>query len=318
MENLNKKHRIAAVVVWFNPSENEESNVSNIKSYSSFFEKVFIVDNSQNDNATVAARIENSVYIRNCNVNGIAGALNLGAQTALDQGFGWILTMDQDSKFDGNVIAEYLFEFQKAYAADDKAVAYTLVIDNKNKNVPLLKQIRFKILSPVKRFVLRRKNLPKAGYDGITADRSISYTDCFIITSGNIVKLSAWNDVGKYDDYLFIDCVDFDFAKKILCKGYKIVKFNWLAMNHEIGVFKKSLFRHMPLESDFRLFYIFRNMMIMKHRYPDEKKFNRLYNYWVQDNLIFNVSVIKNFRIFMKAKKEYKKYICEQSKGENK
>ena len=52
MFDLNKT---AAIVIWFNP---KETDIQNIKTYSSHFQKVFIVDNSDTDNSTFASNIK--------------------------------------------------------------------------------------------------------------------------------------------------------------------------------------------------------------------------------------------------------------------
>lgn len=71
--------KLAAVVIWFNPLEiGEEKIIQNILSYSSYCEKIYIVDNSADLHEELSKKIPNSIYISNKNVGGIAGGQNRG------------------------------------------------------------------------------------------------------------------------------------------------------------------------------------------------------------------------------------------------
>lgn len=57
-ENNDFFKKIVAVVVWYNPQKNF---VDNILSYSKYVSRVYIIDNSKNDNTVLAEKIENAV-----------------------------------------------------------------------------------------------------------------------------------------------------------------------------------------------------------------------------------------------------------------
>ena len=101
MFELNKT---AVIVIWFNP---KETDIQNIKTYSSHFQKVFIVDNSDTNNSTFASNISNAVYIPNNSNLGIAAALNTGCKKALENGFTWVMTMDQDSAWNNEQLTSF-------------------------------------------------------------------------------------------------------------------------------------------------------------------------------------------------------------------
>ena len=104
---------ISAVIVWYKPQEMHSPTASEaILTYASFFSKIYIIDNSDNDNSEIAKLIPNAIYIPNRSNLGIAAALNIGCAQALKDGFEWCMTMDQDSFFDTNEITRYiLFDF---------------------------------------------------------------------------------------------------------------------------------------------------------------------------------------------------------------
>ena len=92
--------KLAACVVLYNP---DASVVDNIKTYASGVDEVFAVDNSDEPDAPLLDRItalaENVTVIPMHGNQGIAVALNRGLQEASRRGYGYILTMDEDSYF---------------------------------------------------------------------------------------------------------------------------------------------------------------------------------------------------------------------------
>ncbi|MGL5904541.1 MAG: glycosyltransferase, partial [Cetobacterium sp.] len=94
--------KISGVVVWYNPTVKE---VKNIKSYIYGLDNLFIVDNSDFCNLSLLGEFvyEPKInYIPNYKNLGIAKALNIGCEKSIETKSEWILTMDQDSKFDKN------------------------------------------------------------------------------------------------------------------------------------------------------------------------------------------------------------------------
>lgn len=55
------------------------------------------------------------------------------------------------------------------------------------------------------------------------------------ITSGALVKLAAWKEVGGYDENLFVDWVDHEFCDNLIVHGYRVVAINDAVLLHEIG-----------------------------------------------------------------------------------
>ena len=87
--------KICGVVVWYNPDK-----VSNIKSYLNHLDKLYIVDNSNNNNFELTKNLGEITYIPLLCNKGIAYALNVGLKKALDEKYDFILTMDQDSEYE--------------------------------------------------------------------------------------------------------------------------------------------------------------------------------------------------------------------------
>ncbi len=53
---------------------------------------------------------------------GIAAALNKGVHMAYKDGFDYLLTMDQDSKFNEGILNKYVKEAEKQFGMDEKII----------------------------------------------------------------------------------------------------------------------------------------------------------------------------------------------------
>lgn len=290
--------KITALVVLYNPkSIGFEKIVKNITSYSTILEKIYIVDNSVTDNSEILDFIKNAEYISNKNENGIAGAQNKGCQKALEDGYEWILTMDQDSSFEEGVAKEYISEVTKFSEENSNYKSFTPTIIA--EKIPWNKWIRFNILSPIKRKVLGKRWKPKF------IDKIEEKEKC--IASGNIINLKVWQEVGGFDNLLFIDEVDDDFCYKLRKKEYKIARFSYIFLKHNLGEKKFSLLpRKLTYHNEFRMFYIIRNHYIMADRYPEYSDFyKKELKDWLYDFCINTIHPIKHYKIFKKAKNAY-------------
>jgi len=243
---------LGCVVVWYNPSKKE---LNNIKSYYSHVDKIYIVDNSDSDNSALlnspdfsAGKIE---YYPNLTNIGIASALNKGCLSAIEDGFEWVMTMDQDSTFPENEITKFVNEFEA------KIKGYGDIA----------------IVAP------RSSDLQPHGF----VEK--------VITSGNIVNLHAYKQVGGFDDELFIDEVDHDFCFKLMQANYKIFLLSNVRMAHSLGNSKihKFIFNykfHVMHHSPVRKYYIIRNRLVVRKRYP---AYTRRY---IKDNIHLLISII--------------------------
>ena len=166
--------KICAVVVWFNPKQ-LENPIENVKSYSKFVEKVYIVDNSENDNSNILSEIKNAEYIPFYKNTGIAHALNVGCKVAIKDGFEFCMTMDQDSFWKEDEIKKYF------------SIIETEKKDYENFSPTIRRELFPSALGDIKRKILHRKS--SKFYD------NFQHSDRFI-TSGSVMKLSIIKNVG--------------------------------------------------------------------------------------------------------------------------
>jgi len=227
---------LCAVVTFYHP---EQKTFDNIKSYLPFVGKLYIMDNTNNKKNTYSEEMdmpykfngdENKiVYLQSVTNLGISKAINIAVGKAKVDGFSHILLMDQDSAFDKSQIEVYL----KFIVSDMES----------GKN--------FDLYGPT-----REENKELEVESGIP-----------IMTSGSIVSIDQFLDVGGYNEKLFIDEVDHEFSLRFLDAGYKIKKFGSVKLKHILGKEIKAggnFYRNYP---PFRYYYFSRNYFYLKRYY---------------------------------------------------
>ncbi|ADL50382.1 glycosyltransferase family 2 protein [Clostridium cellulovorans] len=250
--------KIAAVVVLYNPTNNI---LDNIKSYINEVEILYAIDNSDKENRKLIGEIKNIEKVKYISLNGnrgIAKALNVGAEAALEQGFSWLLTMDQDSK------------------ASDKMVTrlYDFIASDKVENIGIVAPFPGSRLKPV----------PET-------DKEYERMDV-VMTSGNLLSLEGYKKTGSFKDDFFIDYVDSEYCLRLRDNGYEIVQVNTIILDHNLGDIKRNGFGPFKFtttnHSAFRRYYITRNRMWMWDKYKDKYE-----NYISYDRNCFYKETIK-------------------------
>jgi len=162
---------------------------------------------------------------------GVGYALNLGVRRAREMGYSWLLTMDQDSVVDGSLIQAY----QAAVERDPGRVC----------------------LAPM----IAGNGASRQASGGVIR---------YAITSGNLVRVSLFNQIGLYDEGFFIDCIDFDFSLRLRRAGHSLYRVPDAVMRHQLGeavAVPGFLRRHYALHSPTRRYYMYRNYLYMVERY---------------------------------------------------
>ena len=171
--------KLSAVVVWFNP---DEKCIENLRTYHPYVERIYVIDNSESDNSDMLAGISNAVYIPNFENKGIAAALNQGCERALNDGFDWCMTIDQDSSWEKDMLERYL----------------TLVQENANDsmNVSFAPTTQCAVIpsvcSDIKHFF---KSFLRKKTDSRRPETREAVLCNRVITSGNVINLFAWKKV---------------------------------------------------------------------------------------------------------------------------
>lgn len=171
---------------------------------------------------------------------GIATALKEIMDYAIAQEYDWVLTLDQDSVCQPDLIKTYL-----KYCEFDKTGILTCNIVDRNFTI-------------------------ETGFAEGNEYREVP--QC--ITSGSLISVLAYRQTDGFDEKLFIDSVDFDICINMRLHGFKIIKINYDGILHEVGHGKnvKLLFKNYIAynHSPFRQYYMARNHRYLVMKYPNQ------------------------------------------------
>lgn len=220
---------------------------------------ILIIDNASDNVAEICSLIachDNIGIIKNDKNSGIAYALNQAMHDAENNGFEWVLTCDQDSVLPENLLKEYKNVIDKFNVAIVCPKIYDV-----NAN----------------RFIDYKKT-----------DGEFTEVDgC--ITSGSLVNTMAWKAVCGFDDFMFIDGVDFDFCYRLRAKNYKIIRANNVILEHEIGrsEIRRFFWKKVNVQNHnaFRKYYIMRNRVYCDYKHYKKCRFIT-YLYYLKLKLI--------------------------------
>lgn len=237
---------VVGVVSAYNP---DQDNVENIKWLLQYVSCVVVVDDgSSTDVASVLDEMRQlgAVVIRLDQNSGIAAALNTGIKEARKRwNPKWIATMDQDSRFAGDYIAEALKAAETS--ADPSTVAMICAGTHNHVALPLVGH----------------------GPEPEVFDP---------MTSGSLVRATTFDRIGYFNEEYFIDCVDSEFNARLRQARLRAIAAGGCNLDHSLGVARpmvilgwharvgaKKLFIY--YHSPFRVYYITRNSLVMARTY---------------------------------------------------
>ncbi|MDM7943740.1 MAG: glycosyltransferase [Hydrogenophaga sp.] len=228
---------MAAVVTTFHGGDGLRSHLERIADQ---VEVVIIVDDSgdplRNDAITFTG-MEKTIVLRNEDNLGIAAALNRGIARAGAMGCDWIITLDDDTLVSRTYLDD-VFSFVQTGAQPTAG----LIACSREGSVP--------------------------SSQGDPAGYKIKRT---LITSGCVFEFRTFQEIGGFDEDLFIDLVDFDFCTKLRQSGRTLVLLNKTGMAHRVGNARKVcllgvaivIYNHAP----FRLHYQVRNVFLFARKH---------------------------------------------------
>jgi len=264
------KERICAIIVTYNTGQGIYKCLNSIIPQ---VEKVIIVDNgSLPETINILKNIENQFpkveLIKNSQNLGIAAALNRGVELAISKGYDWVLTLDDDSEAEADMVSKLL----SAYQTFSQKEKIGIVAPN---------------YSIIKGLVYKEKEtfiIPTA------------------ITSGQLVKTNVFEKIGFYKEDFFIECVDHEFCLRAKKRGFKTFLVPQAVLRQQIGMpkvynlfFKKIVVaNHLPL----RYYYIFRNSVYLYKNYFITAAG------WILKNVFSNLVLIVKILFFENKKTE--------------
>lgn len=250
------KNKLSACIILYNPTS---ELVKNIKSFLSYVDKLYLVDNSQSSNQGLIKDVKIE-YIHFGSNKGIAFALNFACEIAKREGYIWMLTMDQDSEFFETNLSQFF---------------NNIVADNLDKNVS--------IISPLHATQLDNESRKYA-------ESLLEIKSC--MTSGNLLNLEIWCQVGGFKSEFFIDSVDHEFCLRLRRRGFKIYLDPKCCLKHNLGSSSSGkifgLFINSTHHNSLRRYYMTRNRLFV------------IYHYFIFDPIFMLIDIINLVKEFVK------------------
>ncbi len=223
---------LAGVVILYNP---DEKVINNILSYIDYVERLYLIDNSDIVDKDIINKlkcIKKVQYIYNGENLGISISLNKILRF-INKKYKYLLTMDQDSYFKKLYIERYVKQIKFL----EKNNIISLSLNLKITNIKEKSDVTWKYVN-------------------------------YCMTSGNIINVSKFLEIGGFDEDLFIDEVDHEICYRLNKLGYKIVMFKTgIYMEHSLGQRKKFIGFYYREHNYQRVYYIIRNKLKIANKY---------------------------------------------------
>jgi rhamnosyltransferase len=273
------KKPVCAVITAFN---SDDKITETIRSIEAQVAQVVVVDDGSEEasfrQVEMATRnFPDVVLIRNTQNYGLGKTLNIGAEYAVKEGYEWMLTLDDNSKANENMVEEM-------FAAYDR--------------LPSKRQEKTAIIAP------NYTTLKGVVYPG--DETSIIETT---ITAGQLVKTVAWKQFGGFNEELIIGAIDHDFAFKAREAGYDMLLVPSAILHETPGPHPivRSLFGKkfiVPNYSSKRYYYIYRNDIYLY------KKYALTVPVWTFQAIISNIASFMKIIIFEPNRRQKTMMIC--------
>ena len=266
---------MVGVVILYHPET--EALIKNIKTYIHNITTLLVFDNSEIYNKELEISLNNisdKIKFTHFGENqGIAKRLNQAMEYATKSNATYLLMMDQDSSF-------RLGDFDTYYAA-----------------------IKSNLIENVAQFGINCQ-------PDFTPISDLPQSVVSLITSGSVLNLKYIQQVGMFNENLFIDFVDTAYSHGINNKGFINLQFTNIILNHSIGnriearsllTFKKSL---RIIHSPIRTYYIIRNglyLLFKSQTNSIQKKDIRRTMMVVKNDFLYHPQRFKVYQFAIKA-----------------
>lgn len=279
-------YRYSGVVVLFNPANDV---VNNINSYINNLDKLYVIDNSELVNTSLVNNLKRNnkiKYISLCENKGLAYALNLGCKMSIEDGYDYVLTMDQDSCFKNEAV-ENIINF----------------IENSNTHYAIVAS------NAISTYYDETENKMKQAYTEITSNKECNW----VMTSGSMMCLKDFNNTKGFDEQMFIAHIDIDICIQFHNNGEKIIKLESAKLFQQFGNSKpkKILWKtvHPSYASSVRTYYLFRNQKYLEKKYGKDIKGYIGVSLWkfIVKITLFEDEKIQKYKLMIRGLKDAKR-----------
>jgi len=238
------KENVCAIIVTYNPDEDFWKRVAIILAQ---VDRVIIIDNNSSKDLLEICQgrlLPDCFLIRNADNVGVARALNQGFQWAMERGYAWGITFDQDTLASESLLSTFIEIYWQ--------------VENKDK----IGIIGANYLDPLGRITEKSSLDQNSIYSEVNS----------VITSGSLMPSAVYKVVGAFRDDYFIDFVDIEYCLRARSKGLNIFISREPLITHKIG--NSTPHTMLKLKStgtsnhpEIRRYYMARNLVAMSREY---------------------------------------------------
>jgi len=236
------KKDVCATIISYNDFSALEKTVSHVLPQ---VDKVLIIDNKSDeltcDQIKSAYKSDDICVIFNDENFGIARAYNQAVEYCEKNKYKYIFTLDQDSLIDDNCINSLMNVYK---LKKDALIVVPSIVNNWEK------------------VVIDENNYIKE--------------KTYAISSGNLININTFKSIGKFNEMLFIDSVDFDFSLRVINSGGKIYECKKTQMLHRLGKLYSKRILGIKIKytyhNNLRNYYIYRNSFFIIKTYLKTNK----------------------------------------------
>ncbi len=256
--------RVVSVTVAYNPDPRRLAN--QLAALQHQVEEIIIVDNGSVPSVKniytqpeIVALIGNEPRINLVVLpqnQGIASGFNIGIDAARQSGAEFVLLLDHDSIPAADMVSKLLDGFNPAINTDAAKTAVAAVgaciVDSRDKKD-----------YPFIRFGWFRHQHIRC------MDNSKKRVACdFLISSGSLVSISAFDKIGLFDEGLFIDNVDLEWCCRAKREKFSLYGVCEAELDHRLGDHRRRLWGCIDLvvHSPLRIYYMTRNRIRLYQR----------------------------------------------------
>lgn len=209
------RKNIFAVVITYHPDIKLRERIEQIRHQ---VDKLLIIDNNSKSDCIemiqgISKDLDVDVILNESNL-GIAEALNQGFKYV--EGFGeqysWVLTLDQDSSCYALLVEQLIMAYEDCPFRDEVGIIGT----------------NFKEKTTGR--ILHKKTQAADNWEEVQN----------LPTSGCIVSLAVFSEVGDFRKDFFVDHVDTEYCMRLRYKGYRVLISPKIGMIHPLGYYRVS------------------------------------------------------------------------------
>lgn len=221
-------------------------------------ERILVIDNTPTEDRRVLTLIDElslpQAELLRLGANlGIAKALNVGIEHAVLAGATHVLLSDQDSLPTMAMVAGLLRAYSELVARGVRvgAVGPTFTDQHTGITFPFQVEVPYKFL-----------------YGHALPSVESPLIETFtLITSGTLIPVAAFADVGMMNENFFIDHVDIEWCHRARAKGFKLFGTSYATMIHQLGDAYLHVWffgwRKESAYSSVRMYYRIRNFVVL-------------------------------------------------------